>query len=325
MQVHRRTFGLTMLALAATPAKAVRMTCGGGGWEDDPSYWPRGTALDPVLATVQDRRILRLNAGMPKQPSLDQLKAHHAAIYPQTIEQGFARMGPARMKAYFRAASDKELAHMAYLYRFDLNSQSRLGFLLPILAARAEDSALQRVARAFGTMPVYEALARYAPQRLLAFESAARGVVIAEPPLNQTGQFVPNVDMTITRIYQGFRSSPIGASSVLGSAYETIAFAAKPFGMATTAIGFTYYVVSPFLAEYTPTLWNAIGSGVNSMVNIVEGLGGFLTNPTVPQAQQSSTYDFQITPYASLLEQTGGDYGVVEEWSVAAGYGGGGC
>ncbi len=318
MTMSRRTLGMSLLALAA-PVRAVQMTCG-GDWEDDPSYWPRGV-VDPLIADISSRRIRRLYAGLTKNPTREQLEAHHSAIYPQTIEQGFARMSGKRMRAYFALASDFELAELARLYRIALNTQSRTGLLLPVLAARADDAELLRVAKAFGTLAIYEALAHYAPQRLATFELLTRGNVIMEPPVNQT--FTPTLDMTITRIYQGFRSAPIGASSVAASLYQTGIYAGTHLATAWGigyAVGTTY--VLPLVQQYFPSIYDSLGSGINT---IMQGLTGGLLGTSVPAAMEGATYDFQVTPYASLLEQTGGDYGVVEEWSVAAGYSGGGC
>ena len=50
-----------------------------------------------------------------------------------------------------------------------------------------------------------------------------------------------------------------------------------------------------------------------------------LDSGSVPDVAYADPYDFQVTDYAALFEQTGGDFGAVEEWSTAAGYGGAGC
>lgn len=319
MNMNRRTLGLALAAVAAGPAQALQMTCGGGGWEDEPTgWWGRGTTVEPLAQQALAGYIRRLHPAT-RNATREQHEAHMRAIFPQIVEQNIARLRPAAWGRYVRLASDRELQELAMLYNADLNAQSRQGRLLPMVAVRGSDAELLRWAKAFGSMPVYEALARYAPQKLAGFERATAGSVIAEPPLNQS--FQPNLDMTIMRIYQGFRAAPIGASSIPASIYQTATYAG---GHLVAAFSAGYAIgtgISYLLTNYAPSVNDAIGG---TLYEMMQGLGG-LTGIPISQAQEEATFGFQVTDYAALLEQTGGDYGAVEEWSIAAGYGGGGC
>jgi hypothetical protein len=318
MNMNRRTLGLTLVALAASPAKALQMSCGGGGWEDDPSWWPRGTTVQPLAQQVMAGFIRRLHPDI-RNATREQHEAHIRAIFPQVVEQNFVRLRPAALRTYMRHASDRELRELALLYGTDLNAQSRQGRLLPMLAVRASDADLLRWGRAFGTMPVYEALARFAPQKLPGFERGMAGGLIAVPALDQG--FQPNVDMTITRIYQGFRAAPIGATSIPAAIYQTATYSGIHLSAAFSAGYAVGTGISYLLTNYAPSVHDAIGG---TLYEMMQGLSG-LTGIPISQAQEEATYGFQVTDYAALFEQTGGDYGAVEEWSIAAGYGGTGC
>lgn len=318
MKMNRRTLGLGLIAIAATPARAVQMTCG-GGWEDDPNgWWGRGTAVATLLQEVRAGYIRRLQPNV-RNATREQHEAHMRAIFPQIVEQNVARLRPAAWTRYMRLASDRELRELAHLYSADLNAQSRQGRLLPMVAVRASAGELLRWGKAFGSMPVYEALARYAPQKLADFERSLVGGAIIDLPLEQG--FTPNVDMTISRIYQGFRAAPIGASSVSASIYQTATFSSQHLGVAFSAGYLIGTGISYLLVNYAPDVHDAIGG---TLYEIMQRLSGFTGIP-ISQAQEDTAYDFGLTDYATLFEQTGGDYGAVEEWSVAAGYGGGGC
>lgn len=318
MNMNRRTLGLTLVALAASPARAVQMTCGGGGWEDEPNWWPRGTTVQPLAQQVMAGYIRRLQPPI-RNATREQHEAHIRAIFPQVVEQNFVRLRPAAYSTYMRQASERELRELAMLYNADLNAQSRQGRLLPLLAVRASDAELLRWARAFGSMPVFEAVARFAPQKLASFERGMAGGVIAVPSLDQG--FQPNIDMTVMRIYQGFRAAPIGASSIPASIYQTATFAGQHLTLAATtgyAIGTG---ISYLLVNYAPSIHEAIGGTLYEMMQSLSGATGI----PISQAQEEAAYHFELTDYAALFEETGGDYGAVEEWSIAAGYGGGGC
>lgn len=318
MKANRRTVGLTLLAVAATPARALQMACDGGGWEDEPTGWWRGTPVEPLTRQILSSRIRRLQPAT-LNATREQHEAHIRAIFPQVIEQNFARMRSPNFGQYMRQTSDRELSELAQLYNADVNALSRPGRLLPLLAVQAGDAELQRWARAFGAMPMFDAIARFAPQKLPRFERALPSGSLQQPPLNQG--FQPNLDMTILRIYQGFRSAPIGASSISASIYQTATYSG---GHLSTAFGAGYLVgsgISYLLVNYAPSLHELIG-GV--LYEFMQGLSG-LTGIPISQAQEEISYNFQLADLSSTFEHTGGDYGAVEQWSVAAGYGGAGC
>lgn len=319
MKMNRRTLGLAVLALSTNPVKAVQMGCGGGGWEDEPvGWWGRGTTVEPLLLQVMAGFVRRLQPAI-RNATREQHETHMRAIFPQIVEQNVARLRPAAWGRYMRLASDRELRELAMLYNADLNAQSRQGRLLPMVAVRASDAELLRWGKAFGSMPVYEAVARFAPQKLAGFERGISGALVADVPLNQS--FTPNLDMTIMRIYQGFRAAPIGASSIPASIYQTATYAG---GHLVAAFSTGYAIgtgISYLLTNFAPSVNDAIGG---TLYEMMQGLSG-LTGIPISQAQEEATYGFQVTDYAALFEQTGGDYGAVEEWSIAAGYGGSGC
>ncbi len=319
MKLDRRTLGLTLMAFAARPASALQMLCpGGGGWEDEPVGWWRGSSAEALARQVMAGYIRRLHPPV-RHATREQHEAHLRGIFPQLIEQNFVRMRPAVLRGYMNQASDQELRQLAALYTADLAGLSRQGRLLPLLAVQASDADLQRWARAFGAMPLYEALAYFAPHKLAAFERANLARSVTEVPLDQG--FQPNVDMTIMRIYQGFRSAPIGASSIAASIYQTASYSSQHLSL---AFGTGYAIgtgISYLLVNYAPSLNEAIGQMLYEVMRSLSGLTGI----PISQAQENAAYDFQLGSYAPLFEQTGGDYGAVEEWSFAAGYGGSGC
>ena len=195
------------------------------------------------------------------------------AIFPQVIEQNFARLRAGTLQRYMRQTSDRELRELAILYNTDLLALSRTGLALPVLAVRCDDVAIARLASAFGTMPVYEALARYAPTKLAAFELASAGRVVTPPPLNQS--FMPNIDMTPLRIYQGFRSAPIGASSIPASLFQTAAYSgAYLTGAWYGGQWVGNNIVAPIIQEFWPQLWQDIGGTMNEIMNDLSGLLG---------------------------------------------------
>jgi hypothetical protein len=220
-----------------------------------------------------------------------------------------------------RTVTDRELALLATLYTEDLNALSRLGRALPVLAVRCDDAAQVKLARAFGTMPVYEALARYAPSKLPAFERTMAGQIMAGPAPNHSGHFVPNLDMTPVRVYEGFRLAPIGATSVPASLFMTGAWFGAGIQAAWT--GGTWLgtnVVAPLIQNFAPSLWQDIGGTINQIMLDFGGFGAY----EISEAQELHAEDFGVAGLSGWFEETGGDYGSVEAWSIAAGYGGGG-
>jgi hypothetical protein len=318
MLLNRRTMGLSLAALVASPVRAMIATGGGCGGPIDP--WWNLTAASPEVNQIMAGRVRRLHPEGIANATREQVEAHVRSIFPQVIEQGFAQMSPDTMAQFMRDTSDQELANLAANYNDDLNLQSRMGRLLPVVVTLAQGDTLTRFSAAFGTAPVYESLARFAPDKLSMFERRAGSRVVAAPPLNQ--EFKPNIEMTILRIYEGFRVAPIGASGIAASIFQTASYAAINLSAAYGfGYGFGALVVAPLIQNFAPSLWDAIGGTVYEMGNRLEGLTGI----PISQAQKEISYDFGLSSLSSTFEQTGGDYGAVAEWSIAAGYGGGGC
>ncbi len=323
MQMTRRTLGLSLLALAAPHARAVMMDGGGtcGGWDWDPAWWPRGSAVDNIAQQIRAGHLWRLNPPM-RNATQDQWAAHIATIFPQLVEQGFARLPVKVLSRRLLQCSDLELGSLAQLYAADLNGLSRVGRALPVAAVRCSDQALARLATFFGSTAVYEAIALHAPQKLPAFDRAMAGRV-NRPSMNQQG-FTPNVDMTLLRIYQGFRLAPTGATSIPASLYQTATYAGSKLSLAYAG-GYVLGTAVGRLIEWaSPALWHGIGGTINEIVNDLSGLTGI----PLGQAQEAISYDFGLLSLHDRLEQTGGDYAAVEEWANDAGYGysgGSGC
>lgn len=323
MQMTRRTLGLSLLALAAPHARAIMMDGGGtcGGWDWDPSWWPRGSAVEDAAHQIRAGHLWRLDTPM-RNATRDQWAAHMAAIFPQLVEQGFARLPVKVLNRRLLQSSPLELRSLAQLYATDLDGLSRTGRALPVAAVRCSDEALARLAGAFGSAAVYEAIALHAPQKLPAYERATGGGLIV-PTMNQQG-FSPNLDMTLLRMYQGFRLAATGATSIPASLYQTAAYAgprlvgAWGFGAALGA-----YVLAPMIELFAPSLYHDIGGTINEIVNDLSGLTGI----PLGQAQEAISYDFGLLSLHDRLEQTGGDYASVEAWADSAGYGysGDGC
>lgn len=322
MQMTRRTLGLSLLALAAPHARAVMMDGGGtcGGWDWDPSWWPRGSSIEDAAQQIRAGHLWRLDPPM-RNATREQWSAHITAIFPQLVEQGFARLPVKVLNRRLLQSSDLELGSLAQLYASDLDSLSRVGRALPVAAVRCSDEALARLGGVFGSAAVYEAIALHAPQKLPAFDRATAGRLIV-PSMNQQG-FNPNVDMTLTRIYQGFRLAATGATSIPAALYQTTAYAGAYLTGAYWAGQTLGTAIGGLIQWASPALWHDIGGTVNEIVNDLSGLTGI----PLGQAQEAISYDFGLLSLHDRLEQTGGDYAAVEAWANDAGYGysGGGC
>lgn len=192
---------------------------------------------------------------------------------------------------------------------------------MPVAAVRCSDEALARLAGAFGSAAVYEAIALHAPRKRPAFERAVGGSLVA-PPMNQQ-PFSPNVEMTLKRIYEGFRLAPTGATSIPASLYQTATYAGRHLALAY-GYGYAFGTAVAGLIEWaSPALWHDLGGTINEIANDLSGLTGI----PLGQAQEAISYDFGLLSLHDRLEQTGGDYASVEAWADSAGYGysGGGC
>ena len=84
----------------------------------------------------------------------------------------------------------------------------------------------------------------------------------------------------------------------------------------------TYVVAAPLIENYAPSLYNAIGSLVTSIVNT---LSNSWSSGTSGQAQQSTAPTFQSTGMQmDSFSSFGGDYGAASSWETLSFGGGGG-
>lgn len=81
--------------------------------------------------------------------------------------------------------------------------------------------------------------------------------------------------------------------------------------------------ISGLIQTHAPSLHNAIGSGIHSMLSAVN-LASYST-PTLGQAQATAALSFSLGSLGGTISVTGGDYGVCAAWALLGGNGGGGC
>jgi hypothetical protein len=190
--------------------------------------------------------------------------------FRQIVEQGLASMSPARLSWHLSRMSEIELASLAQLY---INSTTEFGYApraLNVFALRLQPFELLRLARHFGSEPVYVAIANSAPAKLTTYLSKSDTwwrtpsfSAIASPVLNAG----PTVDMTPLQIFQGFRNGTLGSLSLYGALYESSAYMVPRFS-ASFGAGYAVgtYIVAPLIQNFAPTLWEAIGMTIESVV-----------------------------------------------------------
>lgn len=317
MNPTRRTFSLSLVALATTPAaNALMMNCGG---EMDPiePTWGRG-ADNGIAEAILARRLARLDQGYVRGQSPDAIRTQFRANFPQLIEQNFAVMSPRRLAGSVAGLSEQEMAALAQAYSRANADLNRQGLLLPLLALRATPTQLQRIAAHFGESEVLHALQVYSPGKLMQFQATP---LYRPQTLGKGGGGpAPFLDMSIGDIYLSFRTAPYGAS--LGVSSSLLMTATVAGGSLLGAWSFGYETVGPTVSSliqtYAPALHNAIGSGINWFV---EGLRDSLTNPAALGNMEKEGADmFELLPIAyNTLGSTGGDFGALEDWRDYAG------
>jgi hypothetical protein len=348
--LNRRNFVMTAVsfagggALAATPSG--RETSSGG----------RYTATTaPDLAS---RQILARSIGRIDESSTGGM-GQEAAIhrnFPQIIEQNFARLDARQMANLVDSLSDAELSDLAQLYVNATTDQGLPSKLLDVMAHRLGEQRLGRISKHFGFASVYAAVTIVAPTKsnrfidasLTSHESPRSGEMrfgyagrYAQQSSDEgaSAEFASSaallgagtqaggggagrfLHMTLYEIYLDFRTAPVGALGRAGSLWETGVVASTPLyrsflgGVAVgAAVGF-------LIQNYAPDLWNSIGAGVASAVDLLSNswLGSTLT---IANAQQSSAASFQVPSLqTSEFARMGGDYGVASEWREVAGSG----
>ena len=284
----------------------------------------------------------------------DKNAAMHAA-FPQIIEQNFARLDALHMAAMVNVLSDQELSDLAQLYVNATSDISAPKRLLNMMAHRLSPQHLGRVSRHFGFADVYEAINSQAPAKRNDFIAASnpnfRGPVVGDLRFGPTGAFAPErsgkmmttayrpyldsphlmrtagfgqfMNHTPYEIYLDFRTAPVGSLGVAGALWESsVVMSSTLLASYSTGYAIGTYVVAPLIENYAPSLYNAIGSLVSSIVNT---LSNSWISGTSGQAQQSTAPTFQSTGMQiDSFSSFGGDYGAASSWETLSGGGGGG-
>ncbi len=314
----------------------------------------RDTAPDATSRAILTLPFGRLYGG-PKVTG-DKNAAIHAA-FPQIIEQNFAQLDALHMEALVNTLSDQELSDLAQLYANATSDISAPKRLLNVMSHRLSAQHLGRISRHFGFADVYEAINTQAPAKRNDFIAAShpnyRGPAVGERRFGPDGSFAPQLsgklkttayrpyvdrpqrmqpvgfgqflNYTPYEIYLDFRTAPIGALGVTGALWETSVVLSSTL---LTAYGTGYaigqYVVAPLIETYAPSLYNSIGSVVNSVVNTLSSSWGISTTAQ-GQAQRATAPVFQSTGLQiDSFSCLGGDYGAASSWEALSG-GGGGC
>ena len=255
--------------------------------------------------------------------------------FPQIVEQNFARLGRAPFERMFVELSDLEFQGLAGLYMRACMQQARAPRLLDLFAERLDAGKLARLAPHFGSEPLWAALRRTSPAKLLQFdqalatqptaESAPKPVATAPstaaPPVALTG---PTVDYTLYEIYLAYRTAPIGALSVRAALYQASMYAGTHLGLAWWAGQTVGDVLAPLIETHAPGLWVSIGGALHA---VVEGLSRATESVTRAIWQIEGAQTFGLTSFESMMmSTTGGDYGVVYDWwRYSGGSGSGQC
>jgi hypothetical protein len=159
---------------------------------------------------------------------------------------------------------DDELASLAERYADATGGQTAP--LLDRMASTLPAGSLTRVAQAFGYKATAAAVARKAPPQVagefLAAMAGSDAAAVSGPQ-----RAAPTVDMTINEVYLEFRTAPVGSLSVSGALAETAMFVGGRLAFAYS----TGYAVGTgirwLLENYAPSVDNAIGAGVASVVD----------------------------------------------------------
>ena len=167
--------------------------------------------------------------------------------------------------------SAKELSSLAT--RYQAESTQGTTPLLAIMAKRLSDHSLVKVAAAFGSTNVANAVNTYSSQSVrdaFTTELAAAPIPTGVKPMAGPA---PTVDMTIEEIYLEFRTAPIGSLSIPGALSETAMFAGKNLSLAAWAGWEIGGQINNTINEYDPSLGDAIGGTEQGMLNAIQNAG----------------------------------------------------
>jgi hypothetical protein len=301
-----------------------------------PVRYTAASAPDALTKAVLSKPIERLTEGLlpgADYPGVVRL------MFPQVIEQNFARLDGPGVAALMGALSSDELDALAQRYVTATGGLN--GRLLDLLVLRLDGKTLASLAPHFGFAPLYEATWRTAPGKSQDYQRYADPTYEAPAPgdmsrlrltptryvqggMRKVWSYNLSVQMTAQEIYLEFRTAPLGSLGPAAAAYETMAYMSKhlfwAWGFGTAAGLATSWI----LQNYAPEVHMAIGQGVYT---IVEAVHSTFVSGSVFQAgaaQGAAASQFQLGSAGSSIRYSGGDYFVAEEWMLST-KGGSGC
>jgi hypothetical protein len=157
---------------------------------------------------------------------------------------------------------------------------------LKLFAQRLDGRSLVRIARAFGRAPTEAAVHAYAGKAAReAFDGQIAGFRAPPPegggggtggtggggsggtPYPPPSPPRPTIDMTLREIYLEYRTAPIGSLSPSASLAETSMFAGRYLSPAAGAGAAVGTVIHALIAEFAPSLDDAIGATIAGMID----------------------------------------------------------
>lgn len=208
-----------------------------------------------------------------------------------------------------------------------------------LLALRIDGARLGRASRVFGFAPMYEAVNRLAPEKAAPFmensSPSFRAPTPGDSPLGaasikpvrfmqvQSGPML-NIEMTLMEIYLEYRTAPIGSLGPVAAAYQASVYSLLHLSAAYYAGYQIGSGISWLLQTYAPSVHDALGAGLFNFFSPIVNLFQTGSSAAIGNSQMTLSYSpFGLAIIAPVFAATGGDYGVVYQWSENAG--GGGC
>lgn len=308
---------LLMLSHAASAKPQVRYTA--------------ATAPDALTRDILSKSVPRI----AREGAVD-LADGISANLPQVIEQNLARLNGPRIAALLTSLRPHEATTLAQVYVNLSVNAGRKPRLYDLLALRLEGAQLGAASRYFGFAPLYEAVHRVAPGKAYRFLEHSHPDYAAPVPgmlpatkqrptrFIRTQRAAPSIEMTLVEIYLDYRTAPVGSLGPTAAAFETVTFA---LARLTLWGGYGYAIgsgISYLLQTFAPEVHMRIGEGIYNFITPVLDIYQSGSTPEIGLSQMNmAVNDFDLGGIAGIFAETGGDYGVVAEWSANAG--GGGC
>lgn len=268
----------------------------------------------------------------------EEVQQKFAAVQEMNFSQGDAKLIISRL-------SDKEITAIAHYY--NLSAPAGDHDLLRIFAQRLDSSSLIRVAKAFGSTAVSNAVKAYAPakvrQAYVESLKTAPGVSLYGAAA-ATAVFFPHAEAAsvhtdaapslgqdeaeIEQSYLDFRTARVGNTAVEAGLEEASIGGALNAGIALqgswdfgTLVG---SATNWLIEKYDPSLEDAIGGTVDNMLQDIQD-----AQTEFEQGQYESSIDSLFGVSISYTGDYDGDWGVSDAFgfymSSDSGSGGGGC